>query len=251
MQQELHALVKLEDHTASPGNDNVDADIHLQSGRCPLTFANMSGATRSSPQGYNSSAKAGHFWTERGQQHPNDPAALQICHFGDHARCIPSRKQLDSNRDVHPLSIPSEAYLHQSKTVCGKEAGRTKVAARGTTDALQLQLTGVSLLTFWASQLIMAALAMDINSEDASNRSISKSALASVNPVRLAFLKFTQVQLRYMLVWGTHLQHDMLLSLILYPDIVNLDGRVSKGEMLEIDVLYEACWLILIHQRLD
>ena len=70
------------------------------------------------PQRHNSSTEAGNFWAQRGQENPDDAAALQIGDFGDHARCIAPRKQLDRDGNVHSFSVPSESYLHQHTRAC-------------------------------------------------------------------------------------------------------------------------------------
>jgi len=48
----------------------------------------------------------------------------------------------------------------------------------------------------------------------------------------------------------TYLQENMLLALIFNPCIFNLEGSVSKGQILEIDLLDQAWRLVLLHQRL-
>ena len=40
----------------------------------------------------------------------------------------------------------------------------------------------------------------------------------------------------------------MLFSLVFHPDVIDLDGSIPKGEVLEVDVLDQACWLVLVHQ---
>ncbi len=48
----------------------------------------------------------------------------------------------------------------------------------------------------------------------------------------------------------TYLQENMLLALIFNPCILNLEGSVSKGQILEVNLLDQAWRLVLLHQRL-
>ena len=49
---------------------------------------------------------------------------------------------------------------------------------------------------------------------------------------------------------GAYLQADFVVVGLVDPDVVNLEGRVTKGQRLEVDFLYEAWRLVGIQEWL-